>query len=331
MSAVASKEMSRLHDLMCVEALEGGLSAAQRREFFKLSESLPEVNTHYYWEALGAADLALYGASLVPPSDARRSWLQDANAHFGWSETETPLPGQLREVAEPKAPEIDPLDETVAVGFDFSDSEQGHSDDLDTPLDQSLTVDELDETVMGWHSDEIDVDQYAADRGLRDAAVQSQGRGNALGWWVLLSLALMVAAAFYFKPQIQEAAASWGLMPVHDLQGEESLVTLNASGASIGGFVWDGARQRGLLSIDAMPASVDSQRQFQVWLIDSGRANATIPVALLRTNLVAHQVPVEPPVLIREYGGLIISAEPLGGSLLPSKGAVIARVQTEAE
>lgn len=337
MSAVASKEMSRLHDLMCVEALEGGLSAAQRREFGKLADSMPEVNTSYYWEALGAADLALYGASLVPPGDARKAWLQDAGSHFGWSEPAdlvhekrrepTAAPAVAKEVSAPVA--VDPLDETVAVGFDI---EQNFVDDeLDASLSDEAQSDALDETVMSWDSRSIDVDQYVADRGLRDTVVMSQGSGNALGWWVITLLVMLAGAAFFFKPQIQEVAASWGLVPVHDLQGEESLVTLDASGASIGGFVWDGARQRGLLSIDAMPASVDSQRQFQVWLIDEGRVGAAIPVALLRTNIVAHEVSIEAPVLVRQFGGLLISSEPLGGALVPSKGSVIARVEAELE
>jgi len=331
MSVVASKEMSRLHDLMCVEALEGGLSTAQRREFYKLAESMPEVNTSYYWEALGAADLALHGASLVPPGDARKAWLQDANAHFGWSEPQSPLAGQLREPAPTESVDYDPLDDTVAVALNLADVDiDEDAEALDASLDDELAVDYLDETVVGWSSSEIDVDQYASDRGLRDSAVLSQGRSNALGWWVLTALALMLAAAFYYKPQIQDAAASWGLLPVHDLRGEESLVTLQASGASIGGFVWDSARQRGLLSIDAMPASVDTQRQFQVWVVDSGRAAAAIPVALLRTNLVKHEVSIEPSVLIKKFGGLLISSEPLGGALVPSKGATIAHVGPEA-
>ena len=330
MSAVASKEMSRLHDLMCVEALEGGLSATQRREFAKLADGMPEVNTSYYWEALGAADLALYGASLVPPGDARKAWLQDASAHFGWSEPKEPLPDQLRERIAPVevAPEVDPMDETVAVGFDLGSE---YEEDFNDSIGVSGEPNPLDETVMSWDSRDIDVDQYVADRGLRDTVVSSQSSGNALGWWVMAALVALVVSAFAFKPQIQEVAASWGLVPVHDLQGEEALVTLDASGASIGGFVWDGARQRGLLSIDAMPASVDSQRQFQVWLVDTGRAGAAIPVALLRTNIVAHEVSVETPVLIKEFGGLLISAEPLGGALVPSQGSVIARVGVESE
>lgn len=332
MSAVASKEMSRLHDLMCVEALEGGLSATQRREYAKLAEGMPEVNTNYYWEALGAADLALYGASLVPPGDARKAWLQDASAHFAWSEPKEPLPGQLRERIAPVevVPEVDPMDETVAVGFDLG-SGYGDDEDFNDSIGVSDEPNPLDETVMSWDSRDIDVDQYVADRGLRDTFVSSQGSSNALGWWVIAALLALTVSAFALRPQIQEVAASWGLMPVHDLQGEEALVTLDASGASIGGFVWDGARQRGLLSIDAMPASVDSQRQFQVWVVDTGRAGAAIPVALLRSNIVAHEVSVETPVLIKKFGGLLISAEPLGGALVPSKGSVIARVGVESE
>ncbi len=333
MSAVASKEMSRLHDLMCVEALEGGLDSGQKREFAKLATSMPEVNTNYYWEALGAADLALYGASLVPPGDARKAWLQDASAHFGWAEPAVVQPVQLREpVALPDR--NDPLDETIAVDFaaeDYRDSGFAGDEGLDTSIDDDDLVDPLDQTILNWDSGAIDVDQYASDRGLRDSAVLSQAGGNALGWWVLVGLAMLVASAFFFKPQIQEAAASWGLVPVHNLQGEESLVTLDASGAAIGGFVWDGARQKGLLSIDAMPASVDSQRQFQVWLLDNGRAGAAIPVALLRTNLVAHQIDIVPSVLIKQFGGLLISSELLGGALLPSNGAVIATVAVESE
>ena len=332
MSAVASKEMSRLHDLMCVEALEGGLSATQRREFAKLADGMPEVNTSYYWEALGAADLALYGASLVPPGDARKAWLKDASAHFGWSEPKEPLPGQLRERIDPVevTPEVDPLDETVAVGFELG-SEYDDEEHFGGSIGVSDEPNPLDETVMSWDSRDIDVDQYVADRGLRDTVVLSQGSSNALGWWVMAALLAMAVSAFAFKPEIQEVAASWGLVPVHDLQGEEALVTLDASGASIGGFVWDGARQRGLLSIDAMPASVDSQRQFQVWVVDKGRAGAAIPVALLRTNIVAHEVSVETPVLVKEFGGLLISAEPLGGALVPSQGSVIARVSVGSE
>lgn len=338
MSAVASKEMSRLHDLMCVEALEGGLSAAQRREFARLAESMPEVNTSYYWEALGAADLALYGASLVPPGDARKAWLQDAAERFGWSDARAAKP---LAVAEPAPGQVaaDPLDETVVAGFEVESADELASSDALDEIDLEATGlrgdagdSDLDETVVSWDSGEIDVDQYVADRGLRDEIVQAKkGGGNTLGWLVIAALLSMVGAGFVYRAPLQELAASWGLVPVHNLQGEESLVTLDASGASIGGFVWDGARQRGLLSIDAMPASVDSARQFQVWLVDRGRADAAIPVALLRSNVVAHQITIESSVLIREYGGLLISSEPLGGALVPSRGSVIARVAVEAE
>ncbi|MGB0864993.1 MAG: hypothetical protein ACPGSC_00705 [Granulosicoccaceae bacterium] len=333
MSAVASKEMSRLHDLMCVEALEGGLNAAQRREFDKLADNMPEVNTSYYWEALGAADLALYGASLVPPGDARKAWLQDASAHFGWSDTKPVRPKPDKPAAQ-AVPAVDPLDETVVVGLEVvqhgADEILDEDDLAASSLEDGAGPSSLDETVMDWNTGDIDVDQYVADRGLRDSAVLARSSSNAFGWSVIAGLVLLLATAFAFRAQILELAGSFGLVPVHDLQGEEAFVTLDASGASIGGFVWDGARQRGLLSIDAMPASVDSQRQFQVWVVDSGRAGAAIPVALLRTNVVAHEVSIESTVLIKQYGGLLISSEPLGGALVPSKGSVIARVEVEA-
>ncbi len=328
MSAVASQEMSRLHDLMCVEALEGGLDVMQRREFSTLAKTMPEVNTSYYWEALGAADLALYGASLVPPSDARKAWLQDASAHFGWSEAdEVVAPPQVA----PAAKITDPLDETIAVAFEDDDELDDDCDfagNLHQDASPSLAaVDEpLDETVMSWDERAIDVDQYASDRGLRETLAEAPRSSNALGWTVLVLLALMAGAAFNYKAQILELADSWGLVPANPLQGEQDPVHLAAGGAAIGGFVWDPALQQGRLNIDAMPANIDSQRQFQVWVVDSGRDGAAIPVALLRTNLVAHQVDVKAPVFIKQYGGLLISSEPLGGALSPSQGSVIARV-----
>ncbi len=337
MSAVASQEMSRLHDLMCVEALEGGLDVMQRREFATLAKNMPEVNVSYYWEALGAADLALYGASLVPPSDARKAWVQEASAHFAWSEPEALLPAKTTKARVPKvelAP-ADPLDETIAVGFadDEEDDELDFDGNLHEDASPSLEADiePLDETVLSWDERAIDVDQYASDRGLGDAAAEAPGGGNALGWWVLAFLAMLLAAGFNYRAELTALANSYGLLPQNELQGERSELRLEVGSAAIGGFVWDEVRQRGRLTVDAMPASVDSQRQLQVWLIDAGRDGAAIPVALLRTNIVAHQLDLQSAVLIKQYSGLLISSEPLGGALIPSPGAIIARVVPTAK
>lgn len=343
MSAVASKEMSRLHDLMCVEALEGGLDVMQRREFATLSKNLPEVNVSYYWEALGAADLALYGASLVPPSDARKAWVQEASAHFGWSEPEALLPLKAPKATNSRIAQVllapaDPLDETIAVGFasgaeDDDDGDLDFAGNLHEDASPSLEpdIEPLDETVLSWDERAIDVDQYASDRGLHETVAVAQRTGNALGWWVLTILALLLAAGFAYRAQLTDLANSYGLLPQDVLQGDPAELRLEVGRAVIGGFIWDEVRQQGRLTVDAMPASVDSQRQLQVWLVDAGRDGAAIPVALLRTNTVAHQLDVRSSVLVKQYSGLLISSEPLGGALVPSPGAIIARVALAPE
>jgi len=236
----------------------------------------------------------------------------------------------------------DQLDDTVAGELDKDTMSSAYDDSMlevvkaprkaaSIPVGGEDGQDPLDQTI-GWldQDSEMDVDQYASDRGIRESLVLSKRNGNSTGWIALAILACVAGAAYAFKPQINDFAVSTGLIADRQLNGVSTLITLNASGASVGEWVWSGAQQRGHLHIEAMPKSVDRERQYQAWVIDNGRAGAAIPVALLRTNLVVHDISVEPQVLVKEFGGLLISSEPLGGSLVPSRGAVIAKAEPAA-
>lgn len=73
--SIDNKELSRLHELMCNDALEGGLSLDDSVACQRLAERYPQVNTHYYWEALGAADLVLDGSGVEPPPEVSEGWI----------------------------------------------------------------------------------------------------------------------------------------------------------------------------------------------------------------------------------------------------------------
>lgn len=73
--SIDNKELSRLHELMCNDALEGGLSLDDSVACQRLAERYPQVNTQYYWEALGAADLVLDGSGVEPPPEVCEGWI----------------------------------------------------------------------------------------------------------------------------------------------------------------------------------------------------------------------------------------------------------------
>lgn len=70
-----TKDLSSLHELMCSDALEGGLSLDESVQCQRLAERYPQVNTQFYWEALAAADLVLDGAGIDPPPEVREGWI----------------------------------------------------------------------------------------------------------------------------------------------------------------------------------------------------------------------------------------------------------------
>lgn len=341
MSVAASREMGRLHDLMCAEALEGGLNAAQQSEFSQLALHMPEVNTRYYWEALGAADLALYGAALNPPEELQQQWLQDARAHFAWPDKTQGSDGApvsaaavfSDDVSNEENDESSVLDETIAIDSEAKGAWSGSVSGLDQQVELASGMpgfDRLDETVMDWDVSAAGIEQYVSEQRLDEKTEQPQEqppeRASRLGWWLAATVALLLVAGLTFKPQIQEALTDWGAWPQQGVRGHKTAVVLEAGGASLGDFTWDSASQQGRLNINTQSVSVDAQQQLQVWLMDSGRAGAAIPVALLPKNQIKHRLSVQSSLRIKNFGGLLISAEPLGGVLEPSEGSAIARL-----
>ncbi len=267
-----SKELARLHELMCADALEGGLSLDESVACQRLSDRYKQVNTQFYWEALGAADLVLDGSGTAPPPEVREGWIA--------------------------------LSESVGMA--------------------NTSDERLDQTVAVWNDDAVDVEQYAAERSLGNTTPHS-----ARTWpWVVVLLAALVGAGFWLYPDIRNAIErnpslqQW-LGSVRP-DGAERPVTLALTGESVGSIIWDSTQQRGRLEVNTRAMTVDSQRQPQVWLIDSDRSQRHVPVALLSVNRVLQRVDLESPVRIRQYSGVVITSEPLGGSLSPSETHILA-------
>ncbi len=269
-----SKDLAKLHELMCTDALEGGLSLDESVACQQLTEQYEQVNTQFYWEALGAADLVLDGSSATPPQEVREGWIA-----------------------------------------------------LSESLGMSVSADDrLDQTVAVWNDNPLDVEQYAEERALSGGQPPQPAARN---WpWVVALLLALAGAGFWLYPDVRNAVEreplfqQWRgtLAP----EGVERDVTLALTGEVVGNVVWDADQQRGRIEVNSRAMSFDVERQPQVWLIDSDRSREHIPVALLSANRVLHTVDLVPPVQIRQFAGVLITSEPLGGSLNPSRTHILA-------
>ncbi|MEM9601882.1 MAG: anti-sigma factor [Pseudomonadota bacterium] len=261
-----TEELAKLHELMCSDALEGGLSLDESVACQRLSERYPQVNTRFYWEALGAADLVLDGAGSEPPPEVREGWIA--------------------------------LSESVGL---------------------SVSADErLDSTVAVWDDGAVDVERYAAERSL--GATETR-EGSA--WpWVLVLLVALAGAGVWLYPDVsralQESTVVQQWFGTARPQGEPQPVTLVLTGEEAGRVVWDDALQRGRLEINTQGMTVPPDRQAQVWLVDGDRARRHVPAAMLSATRSLQSVDLVAPVRIRQYTGLLITSEPVGGSLSPS-------------
>ncbi|MEM6985475.1 MAG: anti-sigma factor [Pseudomonadota bacterium] len=267
-----TKELAKLHELMCADALEGGLSLDDSVVCQRLSERYPQVNTHFYWEALGAADLVLDGSGSEPPPEVREGWIA--------------------------------LSESVGLKVTGEDS--------------------LDSTVAVWDEHAVDVERYAAERSLGQGESQ-EGRS----WpWILLLVVALAGAGYWLYPDVSRALErnetfrQWLGLP--QPQGESQPVLLALTGEEAGRVVWDAVLQRGRLEVNTRGMTVAPARQAQVWVVDADRGQQHVPAALLDLSRALQTVELATPVQIRRYAGILITSEPIGGSLTPSRTHVLA-------
>ncbi|MEM7377174.1 MAG: anti-sigma factor [Pseudomonadota bacterium] len=273
-----TEELAKLHELMCSDALEGGLSLDESVACQRLAERYPQVNTQFYWEALGAADLVLDGAGAEPPPEVREGWIA--------------------------------LSESV--GMSVSGDER------------------LDSTVAVWDDGAVDVERYASERSL---GATDTREGSAWPWVLVLLLALGGAGAWLYPDvnrALQESAVVQQWFGTARPQGDARTVTLVLTGEEAGRVVWDDALQRGRLEINTQGMTVPPDRQAQVWLVDGDRARQHVPAALLNATRSLQSVDLIVPVRIRQYTGLLITSEPVGGSLSPSLTHTLAEFDATA-
>ncbi len=160
------------------------------------------------------------------------------------------------------------------------------------------------------------------------------------GWGVAACLAIgTVTLAWQWNRMSTPEVAKAVPLPVQRQQlldgGAKRFDKIPAKSKIRGDVVWDGANQRGYLRVQGLAMNDPKQKQYQLWIVDRGRAHKE-PVDGGVFDVPSSGeivVPIRAPLTILDPAAFAITEEPSGGVVVSERGrrGDFALVMTDAK
>jgi len=110
------------------------------------------------------------------------------------------------------------------------------------------------------------------------------------------------------------------------LQANDTAVWQWSGGTAVGDVVWHGGSQRGAMRFQDLAANDPSQRQYQLWIVDSKR-NAAQPVDGGVFDVPAGEsevvIPIDPKIVVHDAQAFVVTIEVPGGVVVSNREQIV--------